>query len=117
MLKLTIATGSLLRVAARLNVFTCVLVSRAFANSFSVGIGIFYSKKTNPVIRKASHTADLNYYQTAGVATTVSASETSLMPLEWTGHPVGAVAPEARGACARLRCQRCPELGQAKASR
>lgn len=41
MLKLTIATGSLLRVAARLNVFTCVLVSRAFANSFSVGIGIF----------------------------------------------------------------------------
>lgn len=40
-LKLTIATGSLLRVAARLNVFTCVLVSRAFAKSFSVGIGIF----------------------------------------------------------------------------
>lgn len=116
MLKLTIATGSLLRVAARLNVFTCVLVSRAFANSFSVGIGIFYSKKTNPVIRKASHTADFYYYQTDRVATTVYASETSLMLLEWTGHPVGAVAPEARGACARLRCQRCPELAQAKAS-
>lgn len=53
--KLTIATGSLLRVAARLNVFTCVLLSKAFANSFSVGIGIFYIKKINPVIRKASH--------------------------------------------------------------
>lgn len=93
-----------------------MLVSRAFANSFSVGIGIFYSKKTNPVIKKASHTADLNYYQTDGVATTVYASETSLMLLEGTEHPVGAVAPEARGACARLRCQRCSELAQAKAS-
>lgn len=38
---LTTATGSLLRVAARLKFFTCVLVSRAFANSFSVGIGMF----------------------------------------------------------------------------
>lgn len=42
---LTIATGSLLRVAARLNFLTWVLVSRAFANSLRVGIGMFYDRE------------------------------------------------------------------------
>ena len=42
---LTTATGSLLRVAARLKYFTCVLVSKAFAKSFRVGIGIFLKDK------------------------------------------------------------------------
>lgn len=45
----------MLRVAARLNVFTCVLLSKAFANSFSVGIGMFCIQKIKPVIRKAGH--------------------------------------------------------------
>lgn len=40
--RLTTATGSLLRVAAMLNFFTCVFFSIAFAMSFSVGIGIFW---------------------------------------------------------------------------
>lgn len=40
-LRLTTATGSLLRVAAMLNFFTCVFFSMAFAMSFSVGIGMF----------------------------------------------------------------------------
>lgn len=39
---LTTATGSLLRVAAMLNFFTCVFFSMAFAMSFSVGIGMFW---------------------------------------------------------------------------
>lgn len=42
---LTRATGSLLRVAARLNFVTCVLVSNAFAKSFRVGMGMFYNRK------------------------------------------------------------------------
>lgn len=38
---LTTATGSLLRVAAMLNFFTCVFFSMALAMSFRVGIGMF----------------------------------------------------------------------------
>lgn len=44
--RLTTATGSLLRVAAMLNFFTCVFFSIAFAMSFSVGIGIFWGGET-----------------------------------------------------------------------
>lgn len=44
---LTTATGSLLRVAAMLNFFTCVFFSMAFAMSFSVGIGMFWGGGSN----------------------------------------------------------------------
>ncbi len=40
-MSLTTATGSLLLVAARLNFFTWVFLSMAFAKSFRVGIGMF----------------------------------------------------------------------------
>lgn len=74
---LTTATGSLLRVAAMLNFFTCVFFSMALAMSFRVGIGMFCKINGSKgfggaarghATRCFSHSVGLRFQWTCGAA-------------------------------------------------